>query len=240
MDQLAQCPHFMDQDPEASRPAVLGKRMSRTRVLSPRTGLFSPHPTLCRVNQKLLLGPSIRTKKQSQELPIDAAAPGTGVLPKFTSGLSPPGWPPGKYTIGNVLQTEKQLIFLRPGAESMGKKAPFTRPVRAPLRTQRAEIPRHRWRAATPATCAIYRAAAPVPGDIFCFKSQSFLCCSSSLDCCEGVGHILCQQSAKPVNFPPTTIKGSEGTPRRRHRRSWAPGPDPSRCRGTSRRRNAS
>lgn len=213
MDQLAQCPHFMDQDPEASRPAVLGKRMSRTHVLSPRTGLFSPHPTLCCVNQKFPLGPRIRTKKQSQELPSDAAAPGTGVLPKFTSGLSPPGWPPGKYTIGNVLQTEKQLIFLRPGAESMGRKAPFTRPVRAPLRTQRAETPRHRWRAATPATCAIYCAAAPVPGDIFVSKARVF----SVAHRVSTAAKVSATSSASKARNPSTSLR-QQSRARRGHR----------------------
>lgn len=63
------------------------------------------------------------------------------------------------------------------------------------------------------------------------FKSQ-FSLLFRSLDCCEGVGHILHQQSAKPVNFPPprnspTTIRFSERTPRRGHCLSSAAGPGP-------------
>lgn len=57
------------------------------------------------------------------------------------------------------------------------------------------------------------------------FKKPVF-CCSASLACCEGVGHILCRQSAKPIHFPPTTVELSAGTARRRRRRHSAAGPD--------------
>lgn len=55
-------------------------------------------------------------------------------------------------------------------------------------------------------------AAALVLGDTVVKKPV--FCCSASLARRKGVGHILCQQRAKPIHFPPTTIKFSEGTPR--------------------------
>lgn len=55
-------------------------------------------------------------------------------------------------------------------------------------------------------------AAALVPGDTAVQKPV--FCCFASLARRKGVGHILCQQRAKPINFPPTTIRFSEGTPR--------------------------
>lgn len=121
------------------------------------------------------------------------------------------------------------FIFLRPGTERMGRKTPFTCAVRAQLPPPRTKTLRHRCCARDLSDLG-HTLLLLLSLVTFLFQKPDFLCCSSSLDCCEGVGHILCQQSAKPVYFPPTTIELLEGTPRRGHRRSWAPGPDPNHC----------